>query len=168
MKRGFLIYCLLISQLGLAQPSISKVYAFSQSFTPGIIPQRDMREEPGAVVQKPHVIVNYYIYIKLAGSASAQPKQIWIRGKWYKITRYPLVKTPVYSDQPQKKLLVPLTGYKVFQLQPGDSLQSVGKLSPIVKKMMGNSELILVYGYKGMTYYSSLKKITVLDPVHGI
>lgn len=167
MKRSFLIYCLLISQLVIAQP-VTKVYAFSQAFTPGIVPQRDIAEGPGKAVQKSHTKINYYIYIKLGSSALVQPKQIWIMGKWFKIIRSSLVKTPVYSDGPGKKLLVPSTGYKVLQVQPGDTLQSAGKISPALKKMINSSELVLAYSYKGMTYYSALKKITVLERVQGI
>jgi hypothetical protein len=167
MKRSFLIYGLLISQLVIAQP-VTKVYAYSQAFTPGIVPQREIAEEPGKAVQKSHTKINYYIYIKLGSSVTVQPKQIWIMGKWFKIIHSSQVKTPIYAEGPGKKLLVPSTGYKVLQVQPGDTLQSAGKISTALKKMMSSSELILAYSYKGMTYYSAVKKITVLDRVQGI
>jgi len=153
--------------LAFAQP-VTKVYAYSQSFTPGIVPQRDIAEKPGAAFQKSHTIINYYIYLKLGSSALVQPKQIWIKGKWYKIIRSSPVKTPVFADQPGKKILVPSTGYKVLQVQPGDTLQAIGKLSGTVKKMMNNSELVIAYNWKGVTYYNSVKKITVLERVHAL
>jgi hypothetical protein len=167
MKRGFLIYCILISQLVFAQP-VTKIYGYSQSFTPGIVPQRDIAEKPGTANRKSHTIINYYIYIKLAGPVPVQLQQIWIKDRWYKIISSPQVKTPVYTDQPGKKLLVPLTGYKVLQVKLGDTLTTIVTPSSAVRKMTNNSELVLVYKWKGNIYYSQLKQVTVLERVQGI
>ncbi len=167
MKRGFLILSVLIGLLAGAQP-VSKLYAYSQVFIPGMIPQRDISEEPGRSIIPVRTNIIYYIYVKHNNSTLIQPKQIWIKGKWYKILRAPLVKTPIYSDQPGNKLLVPSTGYKVIQLQLGDSLAAVNKLPASVIKLKLNAELILAYNWKGNTYYSSVKNISELEPVHGL
>jgi hypothetical protein len=53
-------------------------------------------------------------------------------------------------------------------MELGDSLKTGSKISASLKKMMGSLELILAYTWKGMTYYTSLKKIAELEPVHGI
>lgn len=168
MKGVLLIPILLVGAFSCAQPSV-KLFGYSQKFVPGMVPQEDLPDENGGQpVKRPRVITNYYIYTATATSVTIVPTAIWIGGKWDTITSQQVIKSPVFTEVPEKKQLVPLTSRVVKQLNIGDTLQSplagIGKL----KKMMSENEVIISYTWKGKRYFIPLKKLSALEPVHGL
>ncbi|MBM3415673.1 MAG: hypothetical protein FJY20_04325 [Bacteroidetes bacterium] len=167
--KNFLIISALLSAGSIAAQPVIKLYAYSQVDTPGIVPQRDIPAEDGAApVKKPAAVISYYIYASLSRIAAVQFSRIWIKGQWYKIRTTAAVTTPVITDQPVVKTLVPATRQKVVQVQQGDSLIAPQKSFAALKKMMSNSKLILAYTWKSKTWYIPVKKITELEPMHAL
>jgi len=168
MKRCSIAVLLLISQAVPAQPVV-KLYGYSQVFVPGMIPQDDVPDENGGKpVKKSHVVTNYYFFIAASPAAIVQPNEIWLDGKGFKAIRQQVVKTPVTSDSPEKKTLVAATTLKVTQLTLGDSLTSAPKPTQTLRRLMAANQFVLVYSWKGKRYYTAIKKLTVLSPVHGV
>ena len=96
--KNFLISIILFTRLeGTAQPSLH-LYAYSQVFTPGIVPQRDIRSEDGQVaVNRPSANTQYYIYVVTASSVSILPERVWINERWYNIKSYVKVTDENYT-----------------------------------------------------------------------
>ncbi len=168
MMKNLLITGILFTHLqGEAQPSV-QLYAYSQVFTPGIVPRRDIRAENGkSTVNRPTAITQYYIYVVTAASVSIQPEKVWIREQWYTIKSSAIVKTPVKTDSPAPVQLVPSLQKRVLQLEPGDPAPAIRRPFASLARMIKKDALILRYVWKGKVYYQSLAKITVLDPVHA-
>jgi len=156
---------ILISLAGAAQPSV-KLYGYSQVSTPGMVPQRDIPNENGGTVKTRiyDSIISFFIYTR--ASVAIRPSQVYLNGKWQSATSLAISSTPVKSEQPVKKTLVPSTKLKVLQLLPGDLVSNM-TISSSLKKMMAVNELIVAYTWKGKKYYVPLKKITVLQPIHA-
>jgi hypothetical protein len=163
MKSLFLICSLFFFGSACAQPLV-KIYGFSQLFTPGMIPT-DMNDEKGRA-KRPRTNTNYYIYLSLPAKETIKVNEMRIGQQWYKLLGATSVKTPVYIEQPVKKLVVAATLNKVLELQKGDSSATVRNL--LLTKDLANAELIVSYTWKGKTFYISKQKITVLEPVHGL
>jgi hypothetical protein len=167
MKSLLITGLLILGKLSLAQPPV-KLFVYSQVFTPGMVPQRDIPSENGAArVNRPAATTQYYIYAAVGSAVSIYPDQVWIKGQWYKISKTNLVKAPVMSDVPATKVLVPAGHKKVLGADLGAALPAIRKPFPGLVKMMSDAEFILRFAWKGKFYYSPLKKITVLDPVHA-
>lgn len=167
MKRCLLIAFLFMNLVLKSQPGVN-LFVYSQSFTPGIVPQRDIPSESGNIpAKKPLVTTQHFIYFSISPSITVQPKKIWINGQWYSIGKSEIVKTPVKTDVPVNRILVPATKEKVTRLHPGNMLPSIKKPFAALRKMMKTTEFILCSVSGGKTYYTPLQKIIVLDPVMG-
>ncbi len=167
MKKGLILFGILIGEVVTAQPAL-KLYAYSQVFTPGMVPQRDIPGENGSKpVNRPISVVNYYIYLSMSPSVAIQPVEIWVRGHGFNIKKIFSVKTPVVAEGPEKKVLVRGTRQKVQQIGLGDSLVITAGSSAALQKRMRNADLVLAYSWNGKTWYGSLKKIITLPPLHG-
>jgi transcription antitermination factor NusG len=168
MKRSLLIISFFASQAILAQPAV-KLYAFSQMFTPGMVPSEDAPDENGGKrVKGPRTVTNYYIFIAADTSIKIQAREIWIDGKWDTIASLQTVVTPFISEYPRKTTLVPATKNKVQQVNIGEPLKRTVVQTALLKKMMKENEVIVAYIWKGKKYYLSLKKLTVLEIIHGV
>jgi hypothetical protein len=163
MKSLFLISLLFLSGLAVAQPKL-KLYAYSQAFTPGTIPVDISEEGKGQPESRVHT--NYYIYISVPAGTTVTPTQMQLNGKWYKLLNPEKPVLPVYSDYPEKKLLVPRTLNQVFQLLTADSCSPPSTIN--ISKALSKSEIIVVYTYKNRIYSIGKTKFTVLPPVHGL
>lgn len=168
MKGSLLTALLLTSYISFSQPSI-KLYGYSQKFVPGMARQNDAPDENGGQpIAQPFVKTNYYIYLSSFPSTVITPIAIWIAGKWDTITSASIVKTPVKTDIPGEKQLVPATKLTVKQISIGDTLHKPMFSSPTLEKMMKENELIIYYTWKGKKYFAKLKKLVVLETVHGV
>lgn len=166
MKWTLAILLTLLLQPVFSQPVI-KLYGYSQETFYGMVPQRDIPSENGETrPKKPNSTINYYLYVAVNASTKITPLKIFIKDQWYEARNSKQVKTPVFIEMPFKKTLVAATKMKVLQFQKADSA-TVSKPSSTLKKMMKQSELILSYSWKGRIYYTTLKKITILEPVHA-
>lgn len=167
MKSLLITGLLILGKLSLAQPPV-KLFVYSQVFTPGMVLQRDIpSEKEGTRVNKPSATTLYYIYASVGPAVSIYPDRVWIKGQWFKISKTTLVKAPVMSDVPATKVLVPAGYKKVVRAELGAALPAIKKPFPGLVKMMSGTEFILRFAWKGKYYYSPLKKITILDPVHA-
>lgn len=166
MKTIIIISSLIISQAAFAQLNV-KLYGYSQEVTPGMVPQRDIPDENngGRVLKTPAVTTFYYVYTRT--SVLIQPDEIWIGGKWHVATTKLVKATPVVTEYPAKKTLVPFTKLKVQLIERGDTLTNTAFITPALKKMMTANELIISYTWKGKKNYAALKKLTVLETIHG-
>lgn len=164
MKRCLLIWFLFMGTVAFSQPSL-RLYGFSQTTTPGII-RVDVPEEGGERTKAPLFFTHYYVFLSMGQSTSIQAKEIWVDGKWRKISSQETIITPYYSDGPERKVLVASTKLKVKQLNVGDTLDTI-RPSATLKKLMMNNELIVAYAWKGKKYYVALKKLTVLPKIHA-
>jgi len=141
-----------------------KLYGFSQSFTPGNVPVE--MDGEGTTAKRPHSRTNYFVYISVPSKETIQVKEIRIGQQWYKPLYVNLVKTPVFTEQPSKKTLIPATTNKVFEIQMGDSSKLVRKL--FLTKEMSRAELVVIYSWKGSDHMVAQKKWTILPPVLGL
>jgi len=167
MKSFLIIGSLMISKLAFTQPAL-KLFVYSQVFTPGIVPQRDIPSENGGSREsKPAATTQYYIYVTGSPAGTVKPDQVWLNGTWHKVSKTTVVKTPVKTDIPVPKVLVPALRQQLIRIDYGNPLPAIKKPFPALAKMMAASEFIARVVWKGKFYYFPLKKITVLDPVHA-
>src|SRR5438046_1865154 len=134
MKHLMIIPAILIASISVAQPAL-KIYAYSQTHTPGMIPAGDAKDENGKAITGGRSGLTFIVYVASPAN-NIDPKEIWLKDHWWAVLRSSIVKTPVYSEQPVRKLLVPSQKWKVIQLQIGDALP---------KKMGGEADLVLHY-----------------------
>lgn len=134
-----------------------------------MVRQNDAPDENGGQpIASPRFVTTYYIYTACSPITVISPIAIWIGGKWDTITSASIVKTPVMIEVPENKQLVPATKLAVKQIAIGDSLRKPMFISPGLQKMMKENEVLIYYIWKGKKYYLKLKKLVVLDPVHGV
>ena len=150
---------------------IIKVYAYSQAVLQGAKPSDDIEEggkEIKAVADKK---LNYFFYAEQKKSTVITIVSVWIKGKNYSAKASLVSKTPVVlkSDDPSGNTeLVPKSTNKIILITPGGEKISTQKPSASIGKPISASELIIVYKWKGKTYYSEVKKIKELKTVAAV
>lgn len=166
MKKVLVVAAVMISQLAFSQPRV-KLYGYSRDFLPGMAPQRDIPgEDGGQSIKRPSVITEYYIFT--SSTAVIQPKEIWLAGNWYSVSNSVAQATPVLVNDAEKKQLVPATTQKVLRIERGDTINTAIKTTPALQKMTAANELIISYLWKGKKYYTAIKKLVVLEPLHAM
>ncbi|MBK5271864.1 MAG: hypothetical protein JJE22_12705, partial [Bacteroidia bacterium] len=123
MKKLCFIFLVFISFAGISQPSV-KIFAYSQTETPGNIPKgvTDENGNPVNTTKKTHV--NYYIFAVHPPSYNIIFTEIWLKGKFYTIKTHKVDSTPVIKlnknmpGNPVKEVLVPYTEQKVISIVP--------------------------------------------------
>lgn len=154
--------------IACAQPKII-IHAYSQQFTPGTIPTRDVvGENADDFIKHPAVITNYLIYVEVDTAMQITPSAVWVGGKWDTVAAKNIIKTPFITEYPSKKTLVPATSKKVYEIILGDTLKQAIVPTAKVKKQMIDHELIFAYWWNGKRYFAALKKLTVLEPLEGM
>lgn len=158
MKTLFLISCILICGLALAQ-SPARLYVYSQQFTPGMIPDRNMNGQGSPTRNS----TKYYVYFTQAKFAKIQFDFIRLDSQWYRINAIDSMGTPIYLKQPEKKLLMPQTNGMVLQL-------NIGEICPAPKGVsdLRKTGAHLIFKQKGKKYNLSLSKIKGLPQVQGL
>ena len=168
MKWSFLVISFTSALIACAQPKII-IHAYSQQFTPGTIPTRDVVGENADVpIKHPAVITNYLIYVEVDTAMQIIPSAVWVDGKWDTVAAKNIIKTPFVTDYPSKKTLVPATTKKVYEIIMGDTLIQAIVPTAKLKKQMNDNELIFAYWWNGKKYFAVLKKLTVLEPLLGM
>jgi hypothetical protein len=154
MKTLFLISCLFIAGLVSCQP-VSKLYAFSQEHTPGMIPEGEMGGSRNRT--------QYFIYVtQSVPSAKIQFTRIRINNQWYKVNTVDTLGSPVYLEQPEKKLLVPRTRQLVLQLNLGETA------SAPFRAVSTKAKASVYYIYKRKNYTVSCMVIQKLPAFLGL
>ena len=168
MKWSFLVISFTCALIACAQPKII-INAYSQQFTPGTIPTRDVvGENADDFIKHPAVITNYLIYVEVDTAMQITPSAVWVGGKWDTVAAKNIIKTPFITEYPSKKTLVPATSKKVYEIILGDTLKQAIVPTAKVKKQMIDHELIFAYWWNGKRYFAALKKLTVLEPLEGM
>ncbi|HMW67205.1 MAG TPA: hypothetical protein PK695_13095 [Chitinophagaceae bacterium] len=168
MKWSFLVISFTCALIACAQPKII-IHAYSQQFTPGTIPTRDVvGENADDFIKHPAVITNYLIYVEVDTAMQITPSAVWVGGKWDTVAAKNIIKTPFITEYPSKKTLVPATSKQVYEIILGDTLKQAIVPTAKVKKQMIDHELIFAYWWNGKRYFAALKKLTVLEPLEGM
>ena len=162
MKWLFIISSFFFSGLALGQSS-PKLYAYSQDFTPGMIPGR--QSENGMATNLARTRTTYFIYFSQSSKEKVDFDKIRIGKQWYTIAQVDTVKSPVYTDEPQRKLLVPLTKNQVLQLRIGDTCTaSPGNFNTKIS----SATVVLLYKWKAKKYKVISSAIKKLPAVHAL
>ena len=72
------------------------------------------------------------------------------------------------SDRSGKIALTPGEGNEFLQILPGAVTTRGTKLTGYLKKMVHQSDLVLIYLWKGKTWYLPVKKIKNLSPLASV
>lgn len=166
----FLAFSLIV--VGQKLPVI-KVYAYSQVTLKGAKPGGVIEEGGAEVKQSSAQNINYYFYIEYRSKEKFSVSALWINGKSYQIKTDTIRQTPVEGNAAdatgmgKRSVLVPATKNKVLLIIPGAELSNSIKSSSL-KKQFVKGELLIVYKWKGKTYYYTIPKIKVLEPVAGV
>jgi hypothetical protein len=147
---------------GAQMKGSAKIYAYKQGSSRGAAPRMD--EQGNVIHSNKEATYNYYLY--LVSSKRVYPSQVWVDNTLYDVN-YKKVNSPVEMENvnlpinTSKKVLVPKTSSTVLQLTPVKTSQgkSSFKLSGNVKA----NELVVIYKQNGRFYYSSLRKLPVLE-----
>lgn len=156
----------------LAQTTpIVKLYGYSQAVLQGVKPSGAIDETGKEIKAVTDKKLNYYIYAEQKKSTVITIVSVWIKGKNYSVKASLVSKTPVVmkSDDPSGNTeLVPKSTNKIILITPGSEKITTQKLPISIGKTISTSELILVYKWKGKTYYSEVKKIKELKTLAAV
>jgi hypothetical protein len=173
MKKLWFLFSILISLTAISQSSV-KIFAYSQTVTPGIIPKGVTDENGNPVKTKKESAVNYYIFAVYPASAKLCFGEIWIKGKFYAVQTHKIDSTPVINvnenipGNPIKEVLVPFTRSKVISIVPGKTMNSSISRTSWFRNMTKRNKLIVSYMYGGKKYFIGVKKIKPLQYAAGL
>lgn len=171
MKKIF-IFLLIILVSGTAcmaqtRSSSVKIYAYSQVTTPGTVPV-DIDEKGNPIERKIEPRPNYHIYVVCLPAIKVTT--LYIKGVQYSLQQEKVLQNPVIEDRPDMpekgahKILVPKTSRLVYKITP--VIESKDKQQPSKTiQLAAKNEVVLVYNLNGKKYYSTAKKIIVLEPI---
>ena len=159
----------IVSGFTQAKPLVKKVYGYKQASIPGIVP--DYTEEndiqPSGKT-KPKLNFNYWFYLEYPKTEKINVTGLWISGIRHDI------KTDTITDLPVRKIIftgmkkndttimVPVTKNKIILVYP--SGKSKINDSKYELNLAHLNELVVRYVWKNKTYYTTIKKLKVLDP----
>jgi hypothetical protein len=160
-KLIIVLFALTAGLIASSQPSL-KIYGYAQSHLPGMVP----KGTSGNGAQ-----TSYFVYLQHSSSVKITPAALWIHGKRTAFkpeeADLPVVITNNnIPGKPVKTTLVPKNGLKTISFQQlktglGD------KTTSSINKLSAKNELVIEYKWKGKTWYKTLKKLTVLEPLMG-
>ncbi|MBS1620143.1 MAG: hypothetical protein JSS80_00780 [Bacteroidetes bacterium] len=170
-----LLLFLITGQFASAQYTpVTRIYAFSQSVLPGqikkVIPGENGKNIEVSGQQK----TNYLFYADKKESETIKIIGIWMFGKKYHVKYDKVATTPVElsdennSDGSSKITISPDAGNELIQILPGEVISKESRLPAFLKKMLQQSELILIYAWNGKTWYMPVKKIKTLQPAVSV
>jgi hypothetical protein len=169
---SFILLAFTSAAIGQKLPVI-KVYAYSQATLKGV-KQGGIIEEGGTEVKQSSAQnINYYVYIEYRAKEKFSVFSLWINGKSYKVKTDTIRQTPVEGNvgeasmNSKRNILVPATKNKVLLVIPGAELSTSIKSSSLKKQLL-KGELLIIYKWKGKTYYHTVPKIKVLEPVAAV
>jgi hypothetical protein len=150
---------LLLATICLAQTKgKAKLYGYSQAVAPGVasgsIDFGSSETSPGKAGGQ-----NHFIYI--AAAQQIYPSEIWINGAQFtpQVTR--VSTTPVSRElNTGKKVLVPKTTLKVWQLTPAPAVNAKTTKG---KALAQKNKLVVVYKQAGKYYYCLLPSFAPLE-----
>ena len=152
-----------------AKPPVKKIYGFKQPNIPGIIPTFSEESDiQSSGKTKPKLNFNYWFYLEFPKTEKVKITGLWISGIHHDI------KTDTITDLPVRKIIftgmekndtttmVPVTKNKVILVYPsGESKINDSKYELNLAHL---NELVVRYVWKNKLYYTTMKKLKVLDP----
>ena len=150
---------------------IINVYAYSQAVLQGAKPSGTIEEGGKEIKTVAEKKLNYFFYAEQKKSTVINIVSIWIKGKNYSAAANLVSKTPVEmkTDDPSgNTVLVPKSTNKIILITPGSEKITTQKPSASLSKSLSSSELIIIYKWKGKTYYSEVKKIKELKTLAAV
>lgn len=175
MKKSYflLILCYLHLPAGAQTPAIRQVYAWAQPVLGGARPTVQ-QTDGGNEISTQGSKTNYFFYAEPVPKANFTWCRIWLRnGGYFKIKTDTVAAIPSMLIEEQEngvrlvKDLVPENTSPVIQLTPGNSVRIRAKNAAWLNRLMKDNELIIVYIYKGKTWYHPVEKIKMPDAVPG-
>jgi hypothetical protein len=168
MKRFYPVYktlftaILLFAGSAFAQnnPGIVKGYAFSQESVPGMIPV-DVPGENGAEGVKANtgLRTHYFAYLEIKASHKIEIKSVWINGRLHKANTGEVESPVVTSGEKGETVLIKKTSNSIISVTPGE--RTSGSAS-IPRSLRYNNKVVIVYSWKGKTYYYGIRQIKKL------
>lgn len=167
----FLLLFLIAGNFASAQKNpVVKVYAFIQPSLTGIKKTVIAQENGNAIEASSPQKVNYFFYLERKKSEPIRIVGVWMRGKKYitkvdNVSSTPIELTKeVSSNEPDKISLTPDNGNEFLQILPGAETTKGTKLPRGLKRMVQQSELVVIYIWNGKTWYLPVKKVKKLSP----
>jgi hypothetical protein len=177
MKPGLILLLLSITAVSFTSAQkapVVKMYAYTQPVLPGqkkiAIPDENGNTIEPAMQKK----TNYFFYAEKKKQETIKIAGIWMYGKKYLVKSDIVTTIPVEifegssPNGPQKITLAPDSDNEFLQVLPGPTTSKGTKLPGYLKKMVQKSDLILIYLWKGKTWYFPVKKIKNLSPVASV
>ncbi len=177
MKQKFLftVLAIIAGLLVLAQKApVLKVYAYSQVVLPGARKSNAVEENGAEVKQATVKKINYFFYAEQKKLATIKVMAVWMQGKKYTAKTDSVSKTPVEiatgdaSAESKEIIPAPASRNKFLLVIPDQAATTGLKPSGSLKKMIKESELVLIYQWKGKTWYFQVKKIKELEPITSV
>jgi hypothetical protein len=159
MKKLTLLALLIIATItGFGQP-LTKLYGFSQSQLPGMVPKGSSGNDAKTQVS---------IYFQWNPKSTVKPTGLWLNGKSQSFQlvseKIPVVQVDkTFPSNPVKKVLVPANGLRTVVFS---AIQTKTSATPAAaKKLVAGIAVVVEFEWKGKKYYRTLKKLTVLSPI---
>jgi len=173
MKKLWFLFSILSSFAAISQSSV-KIFAYSQTETPGNIPKGITDENGNQVIKRRETPVKYYIFATHPPSVNIIFTEIWIKGKLYTVETQKIDSTPVIhvnKNMPgnlKEEVLVPYTVQQVIAIVPGSVKNKTLKRCSRISKLANNNELVLRYIDRGKKRFTGIKKIKLLEPIANL
>lgn len=171
MKKILFFSPLLVSLFSFAPGKkkcpIKKVYAYSQTVSPGVRPNGPVEEggyesNPVASTAK----TNFFIYTLSKKKYNITPTVLWIKGQGFEIKMDTITQLPVkLSNNGINIQLVPSTSKRVMMLTPGAVMNFFAPPVPELQTLLDTNELVIEFRWNDETCYFPVAKIKVLERV---
>jgi hypothetical protein len=171
-KKTFIPVFLLIvviSGFTQAKPPVKKIYGYKQASIPGILPKYPEENNIKPLGKtKPKQNYNYWFYLEFPKTEKINITGLWISGIHHDIKTDTITNLPVRKiiftgmGKNDTTIMVPVTKNKIILVYP--SGESKTDDSKYALNLANLNELVVRYVWKNKIYYSTMKKLKVLDP----
>ena len=163
------LFIVIVSGFTQTKPPVKKVFGYKQASIPGIVPvySEENDIQPSGKT-KPKLNFNCWFYLEYPKTEKINITGLWISGISHDI------KTDIITDLPVRKIIftgmekndtttmVPFTKNKIILVYPsGESKINASKYELNLAQL---NELVVRYVWKNKIYYTTMKKLKVLDP----
>ena len=164
-----ILLLVLFSSFIQVKPPVKKVYGYKQSSIPGILPNYSEENDIQPTGKsKPKQNYNYWFYIEFLKTEKINITGLWVSGIRYDIKSDSITDLPVRKiiftgmEKNDTTVMVPVTKNKIILVYPsGESKIDDSKYALDLARL---NELVVRYTWKNKIYYTTMKKLKVLDP----
>jgi hypothetical protein len=166
------LFCIAGSFVSAQKTPVIKMYAYTQSVLPGQKKNIIVNENGNTQEQTTPKKMNYFFYAEKKKQEPIKIAGIWMYGKKYLVIVSPATNTTVEistnAETSGKITFMPAEDNEFLQILPGYATTKGTNLPSGLKKMVQQNELVLIYTWKGKTWYFPVKKIKNLSPVASV